>query len=92
MREEYKIMLEEMMELEERLDHLNITKKKRREFELEIEELERLAEIGRATERFFDEDAETTFMAIESNCEGKVIALGLDELVGWYLEKKEGND
>ena len=53
------------------------------------EELERLAEIGRATERFFDEDAERTVMALESNNEGRVIALGLDELIGWYMEEVE---
>ena len=54
MKKEHIEMLKEIMDLEEKLDYLFLTRRERREFQLEVEELQRLAEIGRATEKLLN--------------------------------------
>lgn len=54
-----------------------------------IAELERLAEIGRATEKFFNSESYRKSMALEYGTYGSVIAFGIEELLEWAENNTE---
>ena len=49
----------------------------------ELQELERLAKIGKATEKFFDDDFYKCEMIKDSEHHGYVVAASLEDLLKW---------